>query len=137
MKCDRMGFFSEKLNDAMRQRDLSGHSVAELANCSYEHVRKLMRAEALPSVGLVSVLATIFRWNAKDTRELVKLDKARSKFGAEFWRFVGKDPSVEPFYIMSPYLTDEEREFFLARMRHCINRREGQRGKRQRRRLSA
>ena len=117
MESDRMGFFSTKLADAMDRDDISARHLAAQVDCCYEHIRKLLRAEVLPSSRLARRLCRVFKWKEGDVRELVLLDDARIRYGEVFWRAQGKDPRVEPFYIIGPYLTDEQHSFLIETAR--------------------
>ena len=120
VKSEQMGFFSTKLADAMDKRSVSARRLAAEVDCCYEHVRKLLRAEALPSPRLARELCRVFKWKQGDVRGLVLLDHLRKRHGEVFWRAQGKDPKVEPFYIIDPYLTDEQHSFLMETARRCV-----------------
>lgn len=107
---ERLGFFSEKLKDSMARFNMSEKSTAARLGCSYEHVRKMVRGECLPSEELLRKLCSIFEWEITAIEKLRRLDEARRKFGPSFWAILGKDPRMESFYILWPYLSREERE---------------------------
>ena len=117
---ERLGFFSEKLKDSMVRFNLSQQSTAARLGCSYEHVRKMVRGECWPSQELLRKLCSIFEWEIKAIEKLRRLDDARRRFGPTFWTVLGKDPRAEPFYILWPYLSREERNIMVISMSGCI-----------------
>jgi transcriptional regulator with XRE-family HTH domain len=117
---ERLGFFSEKLKDSMVRFNLSQQSTAARLGCSYEHVRKMVRGECLPSQELLRKLCSIFECEITAIEKLYRLDDARRRFGPTFWTVLGKDPRAEPFYILWPYLSREERNIMIISMSGCI-----------------
>ena len=117
---ERLGFFSEKLKDGIDRFNLSQKSTAARLGCSYEHVRKMVRGECLPSEELLRKVCSVFKWEITAIKKLRRLDEARKKFGPTFWTILGKDPRIEPLYIFWPYLSREERRIVIISMKACI-----------------
>jgi hypothetical protein len=112
-----LGFFSMYLYDAMARQGVTARSLATKVGCSYQHIRNLTGAETLCSPSLIKKLCEALHLREGRAQKLIRLDQARKLGGKHFWESAGKDPRGEPFYIMWPYLTDQEREIIVASMR--------------------
>jgi len=62
-------------------------------------------------------MCSLFQWKLQKIEELVRLDKCRKKFGSAFWSAIGKDPRMEPVYILFPYLTKGEQQMIVNLLR--------------------
>ena len=120
----RLGFFSEQLVQSMACQAVTAKALSIELGCSYEFVRRMIRAECLPSPSLLKRMCTVFRWNARETRNLVVIDRARRKFGRDFWVSLGKNPDYEPLYILWHFLSREEQEYFSEWLRHLVARKQ-------------
>lgn len=114
-----LGFFSQRLLFSMSALKLTPKELAPRIGCSYEFVRRMLRSESLPSPLLLRRMSSVFRWNVRKIEELIRLDECRKKFGPTFWSVMGKDPRMEPVYILFPYLTAGERQMMVNFLR-CI-----------------
>ena len=117
---ERLGFFSEHLVGSMARQGVSAKALAIELGCSYEFVRKMVKSESLPSFGRVKRLCSIFRWNAKETRTLIAMDRGRRKFGRQFWIASGRNPDYEPIYILWYFLSEKERDYFSGWLRYLV-----------------
>jgi hypothetical protein len=117
---EKLGFFSEKLMDAMAKSGWSQKMTAVRLGCSYEYVRKMIRGESLPSSTLLKRLCSLFRWDATRIEKLVLLDRCRRQYGPTFWTVLGRNPRCEPLYILWPYLTTSEQQMVVHLMRSWI-----------------
>lgn len=114
---EKLGFFSEWLADNMARKGLTSRKLAPKVGCSYEYVRKLVRSENLPSSDLLSRLCAFFERDEQESRKLVAVDRARKQLGPSYWVALGCNPKCEPIYILWPYLTRPEQEYFLKWLR--------------------
>jgi len=120
VRLGQLGFFSEKLLHSMAGLELSPKKLAPRLGCSYEYVRKMTRSESLPSPELLTKLCSVFEWDIRSTQELVHFDECRRKYGSIFWSVLGKDPWMEPVYILFPYLTLGERQLVVDMLRAFV-----------------
>ena len=123
MKLNGVGFFALRLEFAMSDAELSCHDVAARIECSYEHIRKLIRAEALPSKPLLKELCRITRMDSIEARRLVTLDFCRHKYGSAFWSTLGRRPENDEFYVLWHFLTPFERHFFMEQIKWYVRKR--------------
>ncbi len=116
----RTGFFSLKLTLAMAERGISGSKLAQTVECSYEHIRKILRCEAFPSTGMLHQLCRVLRMNHAELRRLAVLDQCRAKYGPSFWTLLGLKPENDEFYVLYYFLTDEQRQNFMVQMEATV-----------------
>ena len=119
---ERLGFFSQQLIQSMQRDGLTPKAIAIDLGCSYEFVRRMIRAECLPSSVYLTRMCLLFRWNVDEIRKLIAIDKARKKFGRHFWIALGKNPKYEPLYILWPHLTPEEQDYFAGWLQYLVAR---------------
>jgi hypothetical protein len=112
-----LGFFSERLLQSMALQKITSRQLAPRIGCSYEFVRRMTRGESLPSAKLLGKICSLFRWSRTEANELVRVDECRRKFGTVFWTSIGKNPRMEPVYILFPYFTDGEQNVIIAALR--------------------
>lgn len=117
---DKLGFFSQRLLFSMSALNLTPKELAPRIGCSYEFVRRMLHCESLPSPQLLRRINSVFQWNTRKIEELIRLDECRKKFGAAFWSVIGKDPRMEPVYILFPYLTAGERQMMVSFLRFIV-----------------
>jgi len=114
---ERLGFFSERLLHGMAKLKISCKKLAPKLGCSYEYVRRMALSESFPSPKLLSKMCAVFCWNRGELQQLVMLDQCRKKFGPTFWLALGKNPRMEPVYILFPYFTPAEQDLFISLLR--------------------
>jgi hypothetical protein len=119
---ENLGFFSEQLAHSMVREKLTAKALAQTVECSYEFVRKMLNGKSLPSLRLLRRLCTTFEWRERDLRRFVMMDEARGRFGDSFWIVLGKDPKLEPFYILWEFLTPKEKNYFSDYLRFLVER---------------
>ncbi len=119
---EKFGFFSEQLADGMSRQRFTAKGLAKRLGCSYEHVRRLSRSEALPSLQLLRQLCHVFQWNEEELSRLLDGDRGWKRFGDSYWLVLGKNPKCAPLYIMWSYLSDDERDYFLECLRYFVAR---------------
>lgn len=121
---EKIGFFSEQLADGMARQRVTAKALADTLGCSYEHIRKLLVGDVLPSSHLLLQLCAIFGWSEKKLRRFVMIDRVRKQFGDSFWRVLGRNPKYEALYILWEFLTDYEKDYFTACLRMLIARKQ-------------
>jgi hypothetical protein len=121
---EQLGFFSEHLVQSMTRQGISAKALAIELECSYEFVRRMIKTECLPSPLLLKRMCALFRWNRKETRKLILIDKARKKFGRNYWIWLGKNPDHERFYILWHFLSPAEQQYFSEWLRYLVARKQ-------------
>ena len=111
-----MGFFSTKLELAMTERGLSASDVATQVDCCYEHIRKMLRCQTLPSPLLLRKLCEVLRINHTEARRLTRWDYCRARYGSVFWSAQGLNPEHDELHVLWYFLTEEQRDFFWTQM---------------------
>jgi hypothetical protein len=56
----------------------------------------------------------------EETTNLVALDYCRAKYGVAFWESLGRNPANDEFYVLWYFLTEEERQSFLAQVQAIV-----------------
>lgn len=121
---EKLGFFSEHLAHSMARKGMTGNALATRLGCCYEHVRKMTKGDVLPSPVLLQRLCGVFRWSQTRMRRFVMIDRARKAFGDNFWIVLGKNPRLEPVYILWEFLTEEEKDYFMDCLRQLVARKQ-------------
>ena len=116
MAAHRERFLAVLVERHMRQRALSVNALAGRLGCTYEQVRKIRRGQALPSEPMLRLLCRVLGMDLKRAKKMVVADKLLNKFGRTVWQVAGKNPDYEPFYVLWPFLTRQERRCLLAQM---------------------
>ncbi|MBZ5719312.1 MAG: helix-turn-helix domain-containing protein [Acidobacteriia bacterium] len=114
---ERLGFFNARLEQRMIEMGLSAPELARRVGVTYEHVRKLIMGQCLPSDSTLERLCTSLGLKQKELRRRVMKDKMIFRFGDAAWQAAGIDPRVAPCYILFPLLTRDERELFLVQVK--------------------
>lgn len=120
----KLGFFSEQLADSMARQSLTAKTLALKLGCSYENIRRKLDGHSLPSPRLLRRLCAIFGWNEKKLCGFVMMDQARNTFKGSFWLALGRNPKCEPVYILWQFLSEEERDYFVACLRILATRKQ-------------
>ncbi len=112
----RLGFFGVHLANRMEEQGLTINQLAGAVNCTYEHIRKMVACDALPSDVVLKDICAALKLNLARAKRLVVTDRMRKRYGATIWLLAGKDPSMEPIYILAPYLTERQLHDFIVQM---------------------
>lgn len=114
------GKFGTALAEALEREKLSLRELAAAIDGSYEHLRKLLKwndFHVSPSKYILKDLCKVLHMNYEEMENLVTQDKLEYKYGKSLHRVMGTHPEVAPFEEVIPYLTQEQRESFLAQMK--------------------
>jgi len=113
----RLGFFNARLEQRANEKGLSVREVATKAGTSYEHIRKLITGQCLPSDSMIEKLCAALELSKKEMSRRVLKDKMIFRFGDAAWQAAGIDARAAPCYILLPLLTRSEREFFIFQLK--------------------
>jgi predicted transcriptional regulator len=83
----------------MNEMGVSVRQLATKAGTSYEHIRKLIMGECLPSDSMIERICAALELNKKEMGRRVLKDKMIFRFGDAAWQAAGIDARVAPCYI--------------------------------------
>lgn len=95
----------------MNEMGVSAAYVAKEARVTYEHVRKLLLGNCLPSDSALTRLCKVLSLRRRDMRQRVVKDRLIFKFGDAAWTYCGVHPRVGELRILFSVLGPEEQEF--------------------------
>jgi transcriptional regulator with XRE-family HTH domain len=106
----------ERIQERMDELGLSIKDVADKAESTYEHIRKITRGTSFPSKYFIRVLAEILDMKKEELEELVTIDQIMHKHGKTINRIVGKNPELEPIEKVWVKLTKDQKADFISQM---------------------
>jgi transcriptional regulator with XRE-family HTH domain len=118
------GRFSTALKMAVEKKNMSLTELAQKADSTYEHMRKLVGGRGYPSVHLLRALADVLGGDRNEWAELVEADKLHKHY-KHLPKFLHISPELEPFEAIIPKLSAHSRETLLA-MAKTLARQESQ-----------
>jgi transcriptional regulator with XRE-family HTH domain len=113
----RLGFFNARLEQRRNEVGVSVRELATRAGSSYEHIRKLIMGQCLPSDALLGRLCAALELSKKEMNNRVLKDRMIFRYGDAAWRAAGIDVRAAPCYILLPLLSRSEREFFIFQLK--------------------
>ena len=114
--------FAGLLVTAIRSHGLTLKKTAELSGRSYEHIRKLVNGEALPSELLVEKLAAVTGMPVVHAQQAAQRDRMLKQYGPAVLAQVAKTSSrVEEFAPLLNALTEEQAQAALAMLQGLLN----------------
>jgi transcriptional regulator with XRE-family HTH domain len=108
---ERLGFFNIRLAQRMNEVGVSTAEVAIKARLTYEHVRKLILGNYLPSASVLERLCGVLGLSRHDMKQRVARDRMIFKFGDAAWTYWGMTPRSGQLHILFSVLSAEEQEF--------------------------
>jgi transcriptional regulator with XRE-family HTH domain len=105
---------SELLNKRMMELKLSLSDLAAQTETTYEHVRKIMKGDTVPSKYMVQALAEALKINRGELQKVVTADRIRQKFGTIYLELSGKNPDLEPLERIWKDLSQEHKADLIA-----------------------
>ena len=116
------GTFAALLRSAMHALGLSIDQTAERSGRSYEHIRKLVNGEALPSPLLVEKLAQVTGLPVAHAQQAAERDKLMRQYTPETLAKVTKTSArLERFRPLLESLTDEQADTAYAMLQGLVN----------------
>lgn len=113
---ERLGFFNIRLAQRMNELGFSAGRVAKESRLTYEHIRKLLLGECLPSDSALARLCAVLCLSRRDMKQRVARDRMIFEFGDAAWTCCGIAPRSGQLHIPFSVLTAEEQEF----VRHWV-----------------
>jgi len=98
----------------MQELNLSIADLAAQVGTTYEHVRNIVKGNAVPSKFMVPALAEALKINRDDLERLATADRIRSKFGTIPLELSGKNPELEPLERVWNHLSAEHKADLIA-----------------------
>ncbi len=114
---ERLGFFNARLEQRMSEAGVSRLELATKTGSTYEHIRKLIVGQCLPSQPMLERLCAALELNKKEMSRRVLKDKMIFRYGNAIWQTAGIDARIAPCYILLPLLSRSEREFFIFQLK--------------------
>ena len=105
---ERLGFFNARLEQRMIEMGLSAPELARRTGVTYEHIRKLIMGQCLPSDSLLEQLCGKLGLSKREMNARVVKDRVIFRFGDAAWTACGLNPNLAPFYIVVPLLSPEQ-----------------------------
>jgi transcriptional regulator with XRE-family HTH domain len=99
----------EMISDRMQKLGLSIRDVSGNVDMTYEHVRRIVRGEALPSRFVLKPMCEYLGLNYKEADKLANADRIRKKFGTIPLELAGKNPELEPIEKVWNKLTEQQK----------------------------
>jgi transcriptional regulator with XRE-family HTH domain len=99
----------DALSERMRQLNVSIREVATKVGTSYEHVRNIVKGNAVPSKLMVRALAEALRMDKEELERIATADRIRIKFGTIPLELAGKNPELEPLERIWKQLSQEHK----------------------------
>lgn len=107
---------SEWVDTAMQNQGLGIRDVAEKLDLTYEHVRRIVRGEAIPSRYILKPLCELLGLNYEDVETLAMAERIRKKYGAIQVDILPRNAAFEPVEKVWNKLNDKQRRDALTMM---------------------
>jgi len=101
----------------MVELGISAKDLSTRSSVTYEHIRKLIKGQCLPSPVCLRKLSAALDMNEKEMLGSVEKDRAVFRFGDAAWEAWGLNPRVGTFYMLFPVLTRPEQNFVVRQAR--------------------
>ena len=105
---------SELIEEAMDAKGMGIRELAIAAGITYEHARRVVRGENIPSNPLLKVFSGILGLDEKLIERTATHDRLNIKFGGIPMELSGKDPSLAPMERLWPKLSQEQHKNLLS-----------------------
>jgi transcriptional regulator with XRE-family HTH domain len=106
----------ERIQERMDELGLSIKDVADKAESTYEHIRKITRGTSFPSKYFIRVLAEVLDMDKQELEELVAVDQIMHKYGKTLNRVIGKNPELDPIEKVWSKLTKDQKADFISQI---------------------
>lgn len=105
---------SEMIGQRMEGKGISIGELAISADSVYEHIRRIVRGESVPSKLMLKVICEILKLPYKQMQDIADEAKIREKYGDLLVRLAGKEPSMEPLERVWGSLTESQQKDIIA-----------------------
>lgn len=86
---------SELLAQTMEEQGVSIRDLSERLGITYEHIRRLVRGEGVPSRFVLKMICDELKMDFHESEKLATADKIRKKYGTIPLELSGKKPGME------------------------------------------
>lgn len=104
---------SEIIEEGMDAVGVDIRWLAQNAHITYEHARRIVRGEAVPSNVLLGVVANLLQLDLKTLERASMYDRINYKYNGLPVELAGKNPEFEPFERVLAKLTPQQRKDLL------------------------
>jgi transcriptional regulator with XRE-family HTH domain len=101
--------FGDLISAAMAEKNLSIRGLAEIVGLTYEHVRRIVRGENLPSKVVIRAICNELGIDVNEAERLAVAAKITATYGAIPMEIAGKNPELEPIERVWNNLTKEQK----------------------------
>jgi transcriptional regulator with XRE-family HTH domain len=108
------GRFGNYLATLMERNGMDARALAADSHRSYEHIRKLVKSEALPSPEIVEKFDKVLKgFDVKQATALYSQDKAQRTFKKDFNQLAGVPEDADELLKAWPYLSPEHKDTIM------------------------
>jgi transcriptional regulator with XRE-family HTH domain len=104
---------AELISSKMEQRGKTMKDLAEQFDVTYEHVRRVVRGEAIPSKYVLKLFAQELDIPYPELERVAVSDKIKRKYGSIPAELAGKNPSLEPVERVWGKLTEDQQSALI------------------------
>ncbi len=113
---------SEIISERMRERGVGIKELSQMVEVSYEHARRIVRGEGVPSPPVLRLLSQQLDLNWNDLDKLATMCIIRKKHGDVLLEMAGRNPEMESIERAWPFLTKEQKYDAIAMITAWANR---------------
>ncbi len=110
----QMPRLSEIISEIMEKRGLTINSLAKLMDLSYEHTRRIVRGESIPTKFVLKAICDELKLPYKQLLDTANADNLTKKYGDLLAVMVGKNPAMEPLERIWDDLTEDQQQDLIA-----------------------
>src|SRR5690349_6292058 len=99
----------ELISTAMEQQGITMRDLARKLDITYEHVRRVVRGEGIPSKYVLKLFCEALGLNYKEAERLATQDKIMKKYGGIPLEISGKNPALQPIEGAWDALTEDQK----------------------------
>jgi transcriptional regulator with XRE-family HTH domain len=104
----------EIISAKMEEKGLSIRDLAVSLDTAYEHMRRIVKGEGVPSKFLLKSICQELGINYKEAERLVTSDQIEKKYGKIPMEISGKNPEIEPIERVWTHLTNDQKNDIIT-----------------------
>jgi transcriptional regulator with XRE-family HTH domain len=108
--------------DKMEEMGLTINDLKLLLDVTYEHARRIVRGESVPSKHVLYLMADAFQIPRETVVRLATADKLQKKYGSIPLELAGGDPTLEPIKRDWTKLSEHDKETVMDMVRNLARR---------------
>src|SRR5215831_17850415 len=112
----------ELIAQKMQERGLSMKDLAAAVRVTYEHVRRVVKGESVPSSFFLRALCDTLQIPYTEAEKIATADRIKRKYGGVPIEIAGKRPDLEPLERVWDQLRDEQKEAIIGVARSFAHR---------------